>query len=172
MLVSSGSIGSSTSSALAVNTPNLTASATNNSYISDAQSVTLTDTNSYTNGANTSNGLYYLNVTGDITAGNTYTPVANAAELVSSGSNGIATCVTPLAINAANVTANATNGSVYLTNSQAATIVQAADGTQSAANNTNGTWFFNDTTNLGSTGNTLSFGSGASITANNVILQA
>ena len=119
--------------------------------IADAQSVALTDNGSLTNTANASTGLYYLNVTGDITSSGTYTPVsANAVEFISSGSNGVATCIAPLAINAANVTASAANGSIYLTDSQAATLVQAADGTQNVANTSSGTYFLNDTAALGS----------------------
>ena len=141
VLASSGTIGTSTTSALAVNAPNLTADATGSSFITDSQAVTLTDTGSFTNAVNTLTGTYFLNAGGNITSGSSYTPVAgNTMVLASSGTIGTSTS-SPLAINMRNLTASAPNGSSFISDSRSVALVDTGSYTNTT-NTSTGTYYF------------------------------
>ena len=150
-LVSTGAIGSSTTSTLAVNAPNLTASAVNSSsFISDSQSVALADTVSFTNSANTSTGTYFLNANGNITSSGTYTPASRQpVALVSSGTIGSSTTST-LAINTPNLTASAT-GSSYISDSQSAALTDTGSSLTLPMHQP-GTYFLNASGSITSSG--------------------
>src|SRR5262249_22080479 len=141
------------------------AGGSNSAFVSDSQSVVLVDTGAFKNSASTVTGTYFLNDTGSITETGTAV-AANTVALVASVNIGTSTA-SPLAVNAANLTAQAGNAganSVFITDSQSVALVNTG-AFVNAASNVTGTYYLNDTGSITS-------GGGTAVAANTVVLVA